>query len=176
MELKIFSIKNFCKLNYFDRIKTNRILEKNYKKYFLEQECQGYNFPIKDDSEFFDKLYDRFLAKAAKVFGQFTINPENKKQCYCYRSNINDQVCERHNHINTSVINAVYYHQVSKGDSISFFLGDYEHKYYPENGELIMFPNFLDHKPNPTKSKRNRYSINMELNTYETIENLLDGI
>ena len=132
MELNVFSLKNFYNPNYFERIKTNRILEKNYKKYFLEQGCDGFNYPILDDAEFFNKLYDKFLAKCAKKFGSFTIHPDNKKTCYCYRSNANDNISVRHNHIDTSVINGVYYYQVSKGDSISFFIENHEEKYYPK--------------------------------------------
>jgi len=171
VELKIFFIKKFYNPNYFERIKTNRILEQNYKKYYDRN--VGYNFPIKDNAEFFDKLYDKFLSECAKIYGQYTIHPNNKRTCYCYRSNVNDNVYKRHNHVNTSVINGVYYYQVSKGDSVSFFLGNEEYVIYPENGELLLFPNFLDHSPNPTESKRNRYSINMELVTYQNYEQLV---
>jgi hypothetical protein len=50
------------------------------------------------------------------------------------------------------------------------FLGsnDKTFKYYPDTFELIIFPDYLVHKPNFSNSENWRVSVNMEIQTKET--------
>jgi hypothetical protein len=175
-DFKIISIKDFYRVNFFHRKLINLILEKNYKKYY--EFFEGYNFPIYDfKDKFFYKLYDKFLVESKKIFGEFDVAVNNKNVCWCYRSLGNNYSPIYHNHIKTSTINAVYYYQIKKGDSITFLQDQKEFKYLPSEGELLIFPNYLLHKPNkPCSVNQYRYSINMEIITTQSSNNIFSRI
>jgi hypothetical protein len=175
-KLSIISIKNFYQINYFSRLIVNSEIEKNYLKNY-NSESGGYSFLISDyKSKFFDNLYSKFLNTSFEIFGGFTLSPRNKSVCWSYKSNKKDYASVWHNHVETSTINGVYYHQIKKGDSISFLDENNKNvKYYPSMGEMLIFPNTLIHKPNIPVSgffNSNRYSINVEIITKESSQEL----
>lgn len=137
----------------------------------------GHNFEILDvGDKFFTKLYDKFFYKSRLIFGDFELSSQNNKNCWCYRSRNEDYNSVYHNHINTSTINAVYYYQIKKGDSISFLCNQIEKTYYPSKEELIIFPNYLIHKPNKPIGNNYRYSINMEIITVQSAKHLFNKL
>ena len=174
LKYNIISIKDFYNVSLKDRVKINKSIEEN----FLICRETGYdfsgyfNFPIvKDDTLFFSKLYKNFKKISHRFFGNFHLSPENLTRCSCYRSNIKESICEWHNHLATSTINGVYYYQV-EGDGITFTHKGKEFHYVPQQGELLIFPNDLYHKPDIATSDNWRYSINMELMTQESASTL----
>ena len=106
-----------------------------------------------------------------ELFGNFHITPQNKTTCWCYRSNINEFRSGWHNHLHTSTINGVYYYQV-EGDGIFFERNGKEFHYIPQQGELLIFPNDLNHNAARTTSQNWRYSLNMEILTEESSSTL----
>ena len=175
-EYQIISVQNFHHVNLQERILINNSIEENYLKY--RNSTISYNFPIHEDSTlFFSKLYEKYKELCYQIFGNFYIAPQNKTTCWCYRSNIDDSVFAWHNHLYTSTINGVYYYQVD-GDGISFKIRptwnhqEKEFHYVPQQGELLIFPNDLDHRPEKATSENWRYSINMEILTEESASTL----
>lgn len=171
-EMEIKSIKNFYTPNSFDRVGLNFILNKNYKKYY--DHASGYNYPIHDNAKFFEKLYELFLKECKILFGDFDLSPLNQKTCFCYRSNKDTWVSKYHDHIGTSIINGVYYYDVERGDSISFLDNGKERIYYPDKNELLVFPCHLVHKPNRAVGNKYRYSINMEIITTQSVDEIFN--
>ena len=177
-EYNLLSIKDFCHVRVEDRIKINNSLEKNYLKSHLSMGItdMGANFPLdKDETLFFSHLYENFKDLCYKLFGNFHISPRNKTTCWCYRSDIKLSICEWHHHLYTSTINGVYYYQV-EGDGIHFKHEGKEFHYVPQQGELLIFPNYLNHKPDVATSETTRYSLNMELTTQESASTLFKNL
>jgi hypothetical protein len=175
-ELKIISIKNFYIVNPFQRKKINEIIEKN--RLFFPKNLVDHNYPIiEEEINFFSKLQDKFLKVSKKIFNQITLSDERVRFCYCYNSSLTDYVSIYHDHTKTCTINSVYYYQVSKGDSITFLMEDgNEFTYFPIQGELLIFPSTLIHKPNKPSTNKKRYSLNMELFTLESADQLFSII
>tara|TARA_R100000005_G_C4897717_1_gene141377 strand:- start:49 stop:594 length:546 start_codon:yes stop_codon:yes gene_type:complete len=174
---KIISIKNFYFLDNNERESITHELENNYKKHFRLK--TGYTLPIVEyNNNFFDNLYDKFLKKSYEIFGNFELSNLNSRRCWCFKSSKNNFERCWHNHITTSTINGVYYYQIQDGDSISFLDKDgIEFQYFPSQFELLIFPNHLMHTPNdPISADKNRYSINVEIRTKETSEELFSEI
>ena len=173
-ELKIISIKDFEKVNFIKRILVNRVIESNNRNNFSL--INGLNFAISQEY-FFSELYSKFVKVSEKIFGNFNISYKNSNTCWCYRSNKKNTISVYHNHINTSTINSVYYYQLNKNDGI-IFLDDSQNKfyYYPKPQELLIFPNYLIHKPMLSEYNKYRYSINMEILTEETSSELFSRV
>ena len=173
-QYQLLSIENFQQVNLEDRLKINECIEKSYlispiSKGITEE---GYNFALYDDHTlFFSHLYEKYKRLCHKLFGNFHITPQNKTTCWCYRSNVNDSYDVWHNHLATSTINGVYYYQV-EGDGIFFERNGKEFHYIPQQGELLIFPNDLNHNAAMTTSQTLRYSINMEITTEESASTL----
>ena len=166
-DFQIISLKNF-----YDPIDgAKRIIDINYDLFFPMY--TGYSFPIKiDDTQFFSKLYDKFLKTSLEIFGEFDIYPDNRYYCWGYRSNKDDSKENLfHNHSETSIINGVYYLEVCDA-GISFVKDREIYDYLPENGELLIFPATLDHAPQVNRLPNYRYSVNMEIVTKESIPQL----
>ena len=179
-EFQILSIPNFQQVSSEERVEINKSLEENYLKSPLSvgNNQAGYNFPIvKDQTLFFTYLYQKYKELCYELFGNFHITSQNRTTCWCYRSNINDRQSFYHNHSSSSTINGVYYYQVD-GDGISFKIRptwnhqEKEFHYVPQQGELLIFPDDLYHKPDLTTSQNWRYYINMEILTEESSSTL----
>ena len=179
LKYNIISIKDFYNVSLKDRVKINNSIEENLslwhvhgKRMYGNDFSKYYNFPLyRDDTLFFSKLYKNFKKISHRFFGNFHLSPENLTRCSCYRSNIKESICEWHNHLATSTINGVYYYQV-EGDGITFTHKGKEFHHVPQQGELLIFPNDLFHKPDIATSDNWRYSINMELMTQESASTL----
>ena len=122
-----------------------------------------------DPTSFFDELYAKFFDTACNFFGKFNILPNNSRMCWSYSSNNVDHGPGMiHNHIHTSTVNSVYYLNVPSSatednGSIQFFLNDQTFSYKPNNFDLVVFPNYLNHKINYLNDPEYRISINMEI-------------
>ena len=170
--LNLISVENFAEVTSQERILINNSIEKNYLKDPLPKSMQQNQFPLYDDhTSFFSDLYEKYKALCYELFGSFHITPQNKTTCWCYRSNINDFRSGWHNHLATSTINGVYYYQV-EGDGIFFERHGKEFHYIPQQGELLIFPNDLNHNAARTTSQNWRYSLNMEILTEESSSTL----
>ena len=66
-----------------------------------------------------------------------------------------------HNHKKSATINSVIYLQI-QDKGISFRHNNKQIYLKPNNGDMLIFPAFLDHYPVPSK-KDKRISINLEL-------------
>ena len=177
-QYQLLSIENFQEVSLEDRLKITDSIEKNYLKDPLSKgdTDNGYNFALHDDHTlFFSHLYEKYKRLCHKLFGNFHITPQNKTTCWCYRSNVNESYDVWHNHLASSTINGVYYYQVEK-DGIFFESQGKEFYYVPQQGELLIFPNDLDHKPEKATSENLRYSINMEILTKESSSTLFNNL
>ena len=173
-QYQLLSIENFQQVSLEDRLKINEWIEKSYLISPISKGItdEGYNFALYDDHTlFFSHLYENYKRLCHKLFGNFHITPQNKTTCWCYKSNVNDSNSVWHNHLATSTINGVYYYQV-EGDGITFTHKGKEFHYVPQQGELLIFPNDLFHKPDIATSDNWRYSINMEITTEESASTL----
>ena len=173
-DYQLISIPSFLQLSSEEMVLVNSSIEKNYLKSPVSfgDTDEGYNFPIvEDDTLFFSHLYERYKEFSYNFFGNFHITPQNKTTCWCYRSNKDWAESNWHNHLYSSTINGVYYHQVD-GDGIFFERNGKSFHHVPQQGELLIFPNNLNHRPDMTTSQSLRYSINMEITTEESASTL----
>jgi len=130
----------------------------------------GGSFKIdQDPTSFFQELYLKFFDTANEFFGGLNVLPKNSSMCWSYSSNDVDHGPGMiHNHIHTSTINSVYYLNIPdsatlENGSIQFFLDDQTFSYRPNRFDLVVFPNFLDHRINYLNDPEYRISINMEI-------------
>ena len=171
--IDVISIKDFYYPDKDQKESVISVLEQN-RKYANYNE--GMNFPIIDTKDlFFANLYDQFFLKCKSIFGDFKLSLKNSRTCHCYLDRKRYYLPSvYHNHISTSTINGVYYLDVGEGDSISFIddESDKEEVYYVSTGELLIFANHLVHKPNRPTHNGIRYSLNMEIKTDESAEEI----
>ena len=83
-----------------------------------------------------------------------------------------------HNHLNTSTINGVYYLNIPENDyvTIDFGLNGNIYTRKVNNYDLIIFPNYLNHKPNRCYKDGYRISINMEITCKESAEYIFNNM
>lgn len=135
------------------------------------------NFPLTDtpDCDLLH-LYEDFVNQSQRLFGPFTILPENSTQCWgVVTDNSSADFKSIHSHKKTSTINSVYYANIPmtssyEDGSISFYWPDADitnpHEvfcYKPRNNDLIIIPNYLKHDRNHCSSSEYRIAINMEI-------------
>ena len=130
------------------------------------------NFPLKDTiNREFDFLYDVFLRETEKlIVGRATLSVKNKRTAWAYVTNKDHYLGGIHNHVETSSINGVFYLNMPettdfREGTISFYDNEYNETncFKPSNGDLLIFPNFLNHEPNPISTDEYRIGINMEI-------------
>jgi len=107
-------------------------------------------------------LYDKFLQHSQDKFRPFNLLENNSTKCYALMTNIDNYASVPHDHLNSSIINAVYYLSVPGGE-IQFLIDDKWINYQPVENELIIFPNYLKHNTTKNNTKEWRISINMEI-------------
>ena len=144
-------------------------------------EMHIYNFPLY--TQHTEYLYHLFIRESRRLLNNFTLRDEDFK-VWCYLTDENySQGDTWHNHIRTSTINGVLYLQTVRGGgieictdynvNIKYDIPDEEYnreniKYIqPNNFDLLIFPNFIDHRPIIPKSKKKRITFNMELRCKE---------
>jgi hypothetical protein len=143
----------------------------------------GNNFPIEDSSRVFHALYKDFFHIAVQQFGPLQLDQRNSASCWGYVTNKFFYKGGIHSHLNTCVINAVYYLNVPETTdthqgSLSFYDSNlYEiYNIKPQVGDLIIFPGYLNHQPHQSFSIDYRISINMEIicqNVWEVEKNVV---
>ena len=146
------------------KAKDNHERLNNYEKNF-------YSYPIKNDfNNYLKKLYNNYLLFCFKFFGNFNISKRNISTCWAYCSNEKDFNSCWHHHERSSSINAVYYINVPKdsGGPLYFRIpkddGNFEmFSYFPNNYDLVVFPDYLEHRSMPSYSSEYRIPINMEI-------------
>lgn len=129
------------------------------------------NFLISKHDNFCNILYNNFVKECTGIFGNINFTQDNSKNCWAYVSNKFFYSSFIHDHVETSVINGVYYLHVpefsedTKKSSISFYDSNNNEiwNYKPRTDDLLIFPNFLKHKPWPPNSEEFRIAINMEI-------------
>lgn len=163
----IYYWKDFYVLSDSERLTLIDIVLENKKRNHVGY---GGSFKIdQDPSFFFAKLYKNFFFETNKFFGGLKISSRNSTMCWSYSSNnIDHGAGIIHNHIKTSTVNSVYYLNVPdsvtvENGSIEFHLNGDIFKYRPNNFDLLIFPNYLDHKINFLDDPEYRISINMEI-------------
>ncbi len=180
-DLKILSIKKFKTPSFFERWSINKTIKQSLSDHLQmirQFIVDGFNFPLRTN-KYFDSLYGDFVDISFEIFGDLNVSDRNDRTCWCYRSN----KCRPaggsvffHHHEHTATINAVYYLDIPKGNSISFMENDNNLTYYPEQYEILIFPGTLLHKPDVPVSKKIRQSINLELlvdaSSYHVFKNL----
>ena len=123
------------------------------------------NYPIK--TKHIKKLYKILLQYCNKHLNKFTIKDKNFK-VWCYYSDDKFNQGNWHNHINTCTINAVLYLKIPKENlGIAFRHNGETVTYKPKVGELLIFPNYLEHFPYPSKNKNSRITLNLEIKCNE---------
>ena len=138
---------------------------KNFKENLIKEcidqrkkEKGGCNFRV--ETKYIDTLYKIFIDCAKKILKPFTIKDKNfKVWCYMTDSVYNENGW--HNHKKSATINSVIYLKI-KDKGISFKKNNKQIYLEPNNGDMLIFPGSLDHKPRPSTDDK-RISINLEL-------------
>ena len=156
------------KFNLKDKIEDNasKIIEEALEQRTLENSLNPYNFSIK--SQFQSLLYQQLFLACNKIFKNQPKIIDSNYKMWCHISDKTFNKTCWHNHITTSTINAVIYIQTVAGAGVDF-KGFY---FEPKPFDLIVFPNYLDHKPRTAKEKRQKISLNLELLCKEEAKNL----
>ncbi len=175
----IYLIKDFEQVEDSLRIALMAVVLENKVR---NHRGNGGSFLIDEDyRSFFKSLYNKFFEVSKTIFGDFTTSDKNES-CWSYASNKFDHGAGLlHNHLNTSTINSVYYLNVPQtasisNGSISFVLNGTRFTHKPENGDLLIFPNYLDHQINFLDDEEYRVSINMEIKCKESSEELFSRV
>lgn len=169
-DFPIYSIPNFIdELKYKEDIVDSVLHNTKYAN-----KNMGFNYPLLDDhTHFFQFLYENFYKFCLTHFNFTVDESRNRSVCWAYVSDKVDFNEVWHNHISTSTINGVYYLNIPNNNtSIDFSLGGKQLTYHPKENELIIFPNYLDHKPNRCYDDGYRIAINMEIICNETSDEL----
>ena len=118
------------------------------------------------------QVYASFESESRRLVGRFNLSPKSVSHCWAYVSSRDEYRGGRHHHLNTSTINGVYYLQVPPVDpgalhtgALNFF--DSEGlpfmRLQPRENDLLIFPNYLLHEPEPIDSDAHRIAINVEI-------------
>jgi len=157
--------KNFIyKYSIKEQIKE---IKKNLIKECLDQRTnidikKGKDFPVY--SKYTNYLYNIFYNLSCNVLNKFTLKDVDFKLC-CYLTDKTFNETSWHNHITTSSITAVIYLK-TENKGIFFKHNNQQVHLIPEEGDLLIFPSFLDHCPEPSKEKP-RITLNLELRCKE---------
>lgn len=170
--IPVILIKNFLIPTEKDKINILNNIFKSKKKYDeIEGEKNFYSYQIQEDYNLFlKKLYNQFLLSCFKIFGHLKISKRNVSSCWAYCSSNVDYNSYWHDHKRTSTINAVYYINIPPNSKGPLYFripknnNEYEiFSYHPDNYDLLIFPDYLEHKPMPPLTKEYRVCINLEI-------------
>lgn len=170
--IPVILIKNFLIPTEEDRSNIlNNIFNAKKKYDEIEGKKEFYSYMIEEDYNLFlNKLYKQFILSCFKIFGNLKISEKNTSSCWGYCSNAIDYSSYWHDHKRTSTINAVYYINIPQSSKGPLYFrvpknnNQFEiFSYHPENYDLIIFPNYLEHKPIPPLTEEYRVCINMEI-------------
>ena len=128
----------------------------------------GYNVHL-DKTPDLDKLWRIFMRLCDTYFTNLDVIYDDKySEAWAYVQNKERYSSVWHSHISSASINAVYYASVpdSTGTLSLLFPDGQEYELDAVEGNMIIFPGWLIHKPNPQKNSMiPRVSINIELLT-----------
>lgn len=160
-DLPIYLIKNFY-VPLFNKEKIIQKVIENQKKYSWL--FTSINFPIIDDHFFFFRnLYTKYYKLCKRKF-KFTKHINFNELCWVYVGDKYNYKEIWHHHQRTSTVSSVYYLNIPDDKvSIDFKMNQIAYTYYPKNYDLLIFPSYLEHKPNRCYKDGYRISINMEL-------------
>jgi hypothetical protein len=173
-DFPIFLIKDFIVVQEDLKEEIKSVILGNMDYHYNIKKKEGYNFPIIQDNDFFLDVYYKFYNICSKIFGELNIT-ENCVGCHSYvTDNKGFGINKIHNHLETSTISACYYINIPEKcifdqGSISFFSWEEKKEllYRPSTFDLIIFPNYLDHKINYSPHKEERITITMEIQCEE---------
>jgi len=169
--IPIILVENFLVPSEKDKKNILINIFKSKKKYDESGKKPFYSYVIEEDYNFFlKKLYNEYVLTCFKIFGNIKISKKSRTICWGYCSNSDDYNSYWHDHIKSSTINAVYYINIPPNSNGPLFFripknnNEYEiFSYHPKNYDLLIFPNYLEHKPIPPSSEEYRVCINMEI-------------
>ena len=155
---------------------------------FSQCNKQGdYNYEV--NTNYRQYLYDVFIEHSRRSLNNFTLRDTDFKVWCYWTDETYSQGDTWHNHFNTSTINGVLYLKVVKGYGIEFktdyndtYKQNISNKEYnrdnvkyiePNNFDLLIFPDFIDHRPLISKDKR-RISFNLEIRCNESSKKIFN--
>ena len=113
-------------------------------------------------SEYHDKLYYLFINSCKKYFKDIKPHDSPRKLwSYCTDKNYTEGEIW-HNHIDTCTLCGVLYLKTVKNCGIYFRNNNKITYVEPKNGDLLIFPGFLEHKPKISKTE-DRISLQFEV-------------
>ena len=127
------------------------------------------NFQV--NSKYKDYLYNIFISRCKKLLNNFSLS-NNKLYLWSYYTDKNSNNTIYHNHERTSTINGVIYIKTVNNCGINFIDENDKVCYYePNDFDLLIFPNYLKHKPVASKLET-RISLNLELECLENVNSI----
>ena len=129
----------------------------------------GYTFHVQDQFGDFERLYDFFFNTVINLFGNVKLSPIHKAWCWANVYNKDSFKTNAHNHIHTSSINGIYYLKMpndisSDEGGLNLYLSDSKViQFQPDEGDLLIMPNYAVHEPLFHSSTDYRIAINMEM-------------
>jgi hypothetical protein len=114
-------------------------------------------------------LYNIFYQISNKHLNKFHLTDINLK-LWCYISDQKFHRTEWHNHLNTTTINSVLYLK-TQNKGIFFRFKDEEIYISPNDGDILIFPSFLEHLPEVSTTEP-RVTINLEFRCLEPSEQI----
>jgi hypothetical protein len=129
----------------------------------------GYTFHIEDMHGDFDKLYNYFFSVVESIFGPIDLAAKHKPWCWANVYNKDNFKTNAHNHIHTASINAVYYLKISndmlanEGGLNLYPFTKPIIQFQPDEGDLLIMPNYTVHEPLFHSGSDYRIAVNMEI-------------
>lgn len=182
-QIPIISVKNFHTIS--ENIKEQLIPHLfHYKK--LHDETPSKQGPATsicveyDSNGVLKDLYKKFHDVCLDIFGKFSLSEKNNNRICSLITNNSYWKFTPHHHIETCTLNGVYYLNIPKingkyDGKLMILWNNKWNSYQPEPNELIIMPNFLVHDVSRHGSEEWRISINMEITTKETLDELVNN-
>ena len=167
-----FNVKEKVKNFYLDLL-----IETIEQRPKPERQNEYNNYYFK--SKYTNELYDILIPLCKKHLNPFTIK-SLKFGTWCCLSDKHFKIGldQWHNHKKSGTIIAVLYFKIPDEEKhgIDFRFNDRVKLHKPKPFDLIIFPNYLDHRPYGSETDEKRISINLELQCKEKAEDIFYGI
>ena len=167
-------MKNLIICNVKDKIKSikKQLIEDTLKTRHL-QNIDHYSFEVNTSQK--NYVYNILIDECKKRLNSFTLKDTNFKLWGYYTDKSYHLGSRWHNHLDSSTINAVLYVKPVKGYGIEFIksIGRIHFPVVldPKPYDLLIFPNYVDHRPLIPKNKI-RISYNLELRCKEDVNDI----
>ena len=129
----------------------------------------GYTFHVQDQFGDFELLYNFFFNTVINLFGNVKLSPIHKAWCWANVYNKDNFKTNAHNHIHTSSVNGIYYLKMpddidSDEGGLNLHLSDSKViQFQPDEGDLLIMPNYAVHEPLFHSGSDYRIAVNMEI-------------